>query len=215
VAMCRSFPGGLAPTSSGKTIPVGDSCKVLAAWNGRENPTSRGAVLFAFFWGKAVQDDPWSHPFQVSDPVHTPYGLNAASTTVQQDFGDALYAMTSAHLPYNITLGQVQYVLLDGHRFPMPGGPADPNGELNDMNISPPGAIPSVSSTYIQAVTWTSSGCPQAATVMTYSESANPDSRHYDDQTRLFSHRQWVTAWFSPAQVAAHAVSTTVVSTRN
>jgi acyl-homoserine-lactone acylase len=31
VAMCRSFPGGRAPTSPGHSIPVGDSCRVLAA----------------------------------------------------------------------------------------------------------------------------------------------------------------------------------------
>jgi acyl-homoserine-lactone acylase len=212
VAMCRSFPSGLAPTSSGKKIPVGDSCNVLAAWNDRENPGSRGAVLFAFFWGQALPGDPWSHPFQLSDPLHTPSGLNTASPAVRRAFGDALALMTTNHLPYNIALRQVQYVLLNGQRIPMPGGPADPNGEFNDMNINPPGAIPSVSSTYIQVVTWASGDRPQAATVMTYSESANPDSRHYDDQTNLFSHRQWATAWFTPAQVATHALSTTVVS---
>jgi acyl-homoserine-lactone acylase len=54
--------------------------------------------------------------------------------------------------------------------------------------------------------------CPQAATVLTSSESDNPDSPHYADQTELFSRRQWVTAAFCPAQVAADAVSTTVVS---
>jgi hypothetical protein len=36
-------------------------------------------------------------------------------------------------------------------------------------------------------------------------------SPYYDDQTELFSHSQWVTAYFCPAQVAAHAVSTTVL----
>jgi hypothetical protein len=55
--------------------------------------------------------------------------------------------------------------------------------------------------------------------VLAYSESANPASPHDDDQTRLFSRRQRVTGpggrargLFCPAQVAAHAVSTTVLS---
>jgi acyl-homoserine-lactone acylase len=48
--------------------------------------------------------------------------------------------------------------------------------------------------------------------VLTYSESENPASPHYDDQTKLFSRRQWATGYFCPAQVAAHALSTTVVS---
>ncbi|HEX3925740.1 MAG TPA: penicillin acylase family protein [Streptosporangiaceae bacterium] len=217
VAMCRSLPGGLAPTSSGGTIPVGDSCGVLAAWNERENPGSRGAVLFADFWGEALSlpGGPWSHPFQASDPVHTPYGLDTASLAVRQAFGDALAQMTAAGQPYGIALGQVQYVTLDGQNIPLPGGPADPNGELNAMYINSPGAVPALGSTYIQVVTWASGDrCPEAATVLTYSESDNPASPHYADQTKLFSRRQWATAYFCPAQVAAHAVSVTVVSGR-
>jgi acyl-homoserine-lactone acylase len=80
------------------------------------------------------------------------------------------------------------------------------------MDISSPGAIPGTSSTYVQAVTWTGRDCPEAATVITYSESDNPDSPYYSDQTRLFSHRQWATAYFTPAQVSAHAVAVTAVS---
>jgi acyl-homoserine-lactone acylase len=48
--------------------------------------------------------------------------------------------------------------------------------------------------------------------VVAYSESDNRASPHYDDQTKLFSQRQWATAYFSPRQVAAHAVSITVAS---
>jgi acyl-homoserine-lactone acylase len=48
-----------------------------------------------------------------------------------------------------------------------------------------------------------------AATLLTYSQSDNPDSPRYADQTRLFSRRQWVTPYFCPAQVAAHAISVT------
>jgi len=217
VAMCRSFPGGLAPTSSGGTIAVGDSCGVLAAWNDRENPGSRGAVLFADFWSEALNlpDGPWSHPFQVSDPVHTPYGLDTASPGVQQAFGDALSQMTAEGQPYDVALGQVQYVTLNGRSIPLPGGPADPNGELNAIYVASPGAVPDLGSTYIQVVTWASGDpCPEAATVLTYSESDNPASPHYADQTKLFSRRQWATAYFCPAQVAAHAVSVTVVSGR-
>jgi len=55
---------------------------------------------------------------------------------------------------------------------------------------------------------------PDPATVLTYSESANPASPHYADQTKLFSDRGWVTPHFCPDQVAAHAVSTGTVRSR-
>jgi acyl-homoserine-lactone acylase len=217
VAMCRSFPGGLAPTPGGGTIPVGDSCDVLAAWNGQENPGSRGAVLFSDFWELALQDwsSVWSHPYQASDPLGTPYGLNTTSPSVQQALGGALQEMNAGHepKPYDIALGQVQYVTLDGQNIPLPGGTLDPEGEFNAMVIDSPGAVPALSSTYIQVVTWASGdACPEAATVLTYSESDNPASPHYDDQTKLFSRRGWATAYFCPDQVAEHAVSATVVS---
>jgi acyl-homoserine-lactone acylase len=215
VRMCRSMPGGRAPVGAGRTIAVGDSCRVLAAWNGRENPGSRGAVLFRAFWENALSlpAGPWTHPFSPARPVSTPYGLDTASTAVQRAFGSALAALKAAHLPYGITLGSVQYVVRDGTRIPLPGGPGDPDGELNAIyQFGGPGSVPLYGSSYIQAVTWnTGDPCPLAATLLTYSESANPASPHYADQTELFSHREWVTPYFCPAQVAAHAVSTAVV----
>jgi acyl-homoserine-lactone acylase len=108
----------------------------------------------------------------------------------------------------------VQYVLRNGKKIPLPGGPGDPLGEFNAIYLSSPGVVHSGSS-YVQAVTWTSGGaCPEVATVLTYSESANPVSKHYADQTELFSRKGWVTAYFCPAQVTAHAVSVMVVHGR-
>ena len=217
VSMCRSFPGGLAPTSAGGTIAVGNSCRVLAAWNDRENPSSRGAVLFRAFWSGALSlpRGPWSHPYRAAAPLTTPSGLNTASTAVQQAFGDALAEFTAAHLPYNLALGSYQFVLRDGKQIPLPGGPGDPLGEFNAIDQATPGADPGPSSSYIQVVTWkTGDPSPLAATMLTYSESDNPASPHYADQTELFSRKQWVTAYFSPAQVTAHATSTTILRGR-
>jgi acyl-homoserine-lactone acylase len=212
VTMCRAFPGGMAPTRTG-TIPVGDSCDVLAAWNGRENPGSRGAVLFREFWQRALNSPggPWAHPFDRAHPVTTPYGLNTASRAVQRAFGDALAAMTAAHLPYDVPLGSVQYKQAGNVKIPVPGGPGDPLGEFNAIYPARPGVI-GLGSSYVQAVTWKhGDACPEVATILTYSESDNPDSPHYADQTALFSHKGWVTTYFCPAQVRSHAASIIVV----
>jgi acyl-homoserine-lactone acylase len=216
VAMCRSFPGGKAPTSAGPMISVGDSCNVLAAWDNRENPASRGAVLFRSFWENALNlpDLVWSHQFSPADPLHTPYGLNVHNGLIQEAFGDALSGMTREHLPYNAPLSTAQYVVRDGKKIPLPGGPGDPDGELNAIyqDLQQPGMDPSSGSSYIQDVTWTSgSSCPEAAILLTYSESASPVSPHYADQTKLFSRSRWVTADFCAADIASHTVSVTVL----
>jgi acyl-homoserine-lactone acylase len=215
VTMCRAFPGGLAPTSAGGTIPVGDACDVLAAWNGRENIGSRGALLFRLFWDEALATPPgpWSTPFNPASPLSTPSGLDTSSSQVQQAFGDALSTLTAAQIPYNARLRAVQYVVLDGKKIPLPGGPGDPNGEFNAIYQNQPGSVPSAGSSYIQDVTWTSAdSCPEAATLLTYSQSDNPASPYYADQTRLFSRSQWVTAYFCRGQVAAHAISAVVLT---
>jgi acyl-homoserine-lactone acylase len=51
---------------------------------------------------------------------------------------------------------------------------------------------PEFGSSFVQVVTWGRSPCPDAATILTYSESNNPLSPHYADQTRLFSGKRWV-----------------------
>ena len=219
VSMCQSFPGGMAPTSSGPPIPVGNSCDVLAFWNGRENLGSRGAVLFRDFWERALAlpEGPWLHPFSSSDPVDTPYGLNTMDPNVQRSFGDTLQDMSSAGLPYDVALGSVQYVVRNGARIPIPGGPGDPDGEFNAIYqdvVHARGVDPFIGSSYIQVVGWNGGSCPQASTILTYSESTNPRSPYYADQTRLFSRSQWAPTYFCLSQVKAHAVTTTDISGR-
>jgi acyl-homoserine-lactone acylase len=217
VALCRSLPGGLAPTSSGGTIAVGDACDVLAGWDGRENVDSRGAVLFRDFWERALSlpEGPWAVAFDPADPVSTPNGLNVADGAVSTALGDALADLTAAHLPYNVPLGALQYVVRDGRQIPIPGGPGDPDGEFNAIYqdvLNAPGADPVIGSSYIQAVTWDrGSACPDANTLLTYSESVDPGSAHYADQTELFSQRKWVTAAYCADDVRAQAVSVQTV----
>jgi acyl-homoserine-lactone acylase len=218
VSMCRSFPGGMAPTSSGPPIAVGDSCNVLAHWNDRENANSRGDVLFRDFWERALglQEGPWSHPFSGSNPVNTPYGLNTTDPRVQQAYGDALSDLSSHHIPYNVTLGARQYIVRNAKKITLPGGPGDPDGEFNAIYqnvISDPGAVPTLGSSYVQAVTWRAGDpCPLAASVLTYSESTNPRSPYYDDQTKVFSSKRFLPEPFCSATVRKAAIATFVVS---
>jgi acyl-homoserine-lactone acylase len=58
-------------------------------------------------------------------------------------------------------------------------------------------------SSYLQAVGWDGGRCPVARTLLTYSQSSNPHSPHYSDQTRLFSGEKWVRSRFCEKDVLA------------
>ena len=55
---------------------------------------------------------------------------------------------------------------------------------------------------YIQAVGWDDSRCPVARTLLTYSQSENPKSPHFSDQTRLYAGERWVTSRFCEKDIA-------------
>ncbi len=210
VSMCRQFERvGWAPTSSGPPVAVGDACNVLARWDLHENLGSRAAILFRRFFDHASGAVPsmWRNPFDAANPVNTPNGLETNNPQVRTALGDAIADLRGAHIRLDATVGSQQYVVKDGRRYPIHGGPGDPNGEFNAIwsgwadgkgTVAPEGG-----SSYVQVVTWNDGPCPDARTILTYSESTDPTSAHYADQTALFSHKQWVTGRFCASQIAA------------
>ena len=51
---------------------------------------------------------------------------------------------------------------------------------------------PGSGNSYIQAVTWDESDCPIADTMLSHSQSTDPASPWYLDQTQLYSDKLWV-----------------------
>jgi acyl-homoserine-lactone acylase len=115
----------------------------------------------------------------------------------------------------------VQGVHRNGQFIPLPGGPADPNGEFNAMldnyDVGPDfvagKGFPEVNmgSSFIQAVSWNNGACPVGGTVLTYSQSDDPENPHYADQTRLFSQQRWVPDRFCTASVLQDTKRTRVL----
>jgi acyl-homoserine-lactone acylase len=215
VNMCRAFPGGMAPSSKG-SVAVEEACNVLAAWDLHENLDSKGAILFRRFWERAlgVTGGPWKNAFSASDPVNTPNGLETNNAQVQQAFGDAINDLNGAGLALDTSPGEVQYVSRHGQRIPLHGGPGDPDGEFNALGVPFTGsgfAENEFGSSYVQVVTWGKKACPEAATILTYSLSSNPDSPFAGDQSELFSKKQWQTERFCPRDVTEHTQSKKVV----
>jgi acyl-homoserine-lactone acylase len=223
LAMCSRFPGGFAPSSNGP-VDVSAACEVLSHWNGRDTLDARGALVFRRFWTRvtavnapvlgAYQRTPiWTTPFDASDPVHTPRGLNTANPFVLKAFGDAVNDLAGAHIPVDGRLGDYQKdVRPDGTSIPFHGGPGT-LGVFNALNVSwdpTTGYAGQLGhgSSYIQVVQFDGDGCPDARTLLTYSQSPDPTNPHYADQTRLFSQGAWVTDQFCARDVARATVST-------
>jgi len=151
-------------------------------------------------------------PFDVNDPVHTPRGLNAVNNpNALVALASAVRTLRNAGIALDADLGDIQYVTRNGERIPIHGG-TNASGLFNIIGApfsAAAGGYPDVTSgsSWIQATEFTSSG-PVIRGILTYSESTNPNSPHYADQTKLFSQKKWITIPFNQQDVAAAATET-------
>lgn len=215
VTMCEGLPGGVAPSANGP-VAVGDSCDVLAAWDVKDGLDSRGALLFRRFWTRASGMQAaalWRTPFSATDPVNTPRDLNTTNPQVMQAYGDALNDLKGAGIPVDAPLGDFQKdVRPDGTTIPYHGGPGG-LGVFNAMAApwnAKKGYVGRLAhgSSFIQTVSFDGDGCPDTQTMLTYSQSSNPNSEHYADQTQLYRDGGWVTGIFCEADVKKATLST-------
>jgi acyl-homoserine-lactone acylase len=128
--------------------------------------------------------------------VNTPNTLDTQHPAVQLALGDAINDLRGAKIAFDAPLGAVQYVTRNGERISIHGGPGG-DGVFNVItNSFVPGqdhlAEPVHGSSYIQIVAFNDTPCPDAAQILSYSQSTDPTSPHYADQTKLFSDHRWV-----------------------
>ena len=207
--LCQENPSVTGP---GGAVDLAPACAALAAWDRRSDLESVGAHFWREFWRRArAIPDVYAVPFDPADPVNTPRGLKttepAVRTALLGAMAEAVTALQAAGVAPGAALGTVQGVERGGTFLPLPGG-SEFEGVLNKLEFAlEPGGYRNVvgtSSSYIQAVTFGDSG-PQAQAILTYSQSTDPASPHFADQTRLFSRGEWVRLPFTPAEVAAAA----------
>lgn len=201
---CATLPGGTATGSDGRAVDVSEACGVLRAWDRSMDTGSRGALFFDRFWRKLTATVPgaqlWKVPFSAADPVLTPNTLDTSAPGFATALADTVTELRAAGIALDARLGSGQFVVRSGRRIPVPGG-TESLGVWNkvEMPWNPAaGGYTEVTtgSSYVQAVGWGGGRCPVARTLLTYSQSSNPNSPHYSDQTRLFSDERWVTSRF-------------------
>ncbi|GAA0630033.1 penicillin acylase family protein [Kutzneria viridogrisea] len=221
VSLCRGQ--STLTASNGEQVDVREACTALANWDLRGNLDSRGAVLWRQFWLPATRaTDLWTVPFDPAHPATTPNTLNTASPAMRTALADAVQRMRALHVPLDAPLSAAQYTAAAGDDKAVPGcgngeGCYDITSSLGGAQLlGADGRFPAISfgSSFVMSVELRQSG-PVARTLLTYSQSANPDSPHHGDQTDLFGRGLWVQEKFSQAQIVADPhLSTTILRTR-
>lgn len=208
----KNFAGDLAMPAVRKLCERADApkpaCAALAKWDGTAKLDSRGAMLFAIFWGKTgLRPDLWADTFDRSDVIGTPRTIavnGVAGDTLLADLKFAADTLTKMGIALDAPLGEVQFAERGDEHIPISGSPV---GTLNYTAALPVkggfGVVHGAS--YVQSVTFDDKG-PVAKAILTYSQSTDPASPHYADQTREFSKLALHPYPFSKEEIAAQAI---------
>lgn len=191
-----------------------EACAALAGWDRQVENDSKGAYLFMTFWDKVRgRSGLWTVPYDAADPIGTPNTLRTegeAGVALLGALTEAAEEVTAAGIVLDASWGDVQ-VRMDGEEaIAIHGGPGTA-GILNMQRSRPiEGAItPAHGSSYIQIVGFDEDG-PVADAILSYSQSSNPASPYYADQTRRYSAKYWYRLPFSDEAIEAARIGETI-----
>jgi acyl-homoserine-lactone acylase len=185
-------------------------CGALSAWDRKYDLSSRGAHLFREFFNTARNiANVYAVPFNYLDPLNTPRGFAVSNATVATALAGALKAagdkIRGAGLAIDAPLGMVQFTLRGSTPISIHGGEGDYLGIYNKLSsvlVTGAGYFITTGTSYIQTVQFTDSGV-NAQGFLTYSQSTNPASPHFSDQTMRFMNKQWITFPFTEAAITS------------
>jgi acyl-homoserine-lactone acylase len=199
VALCEANP--TATASNGASVELAPACAALRGWDLHSNLDSRGAHVFREFVGAGGLR--FADPFVVTDAVNTPRRLATADPRVLVALADAVQRL--AGIPLDAPLGTIQTEPRGADRVPIHGG-RHQTGNFNVITsaFAPGVGYPKVQSgaSFVMAVEL-GRGSPTGRLILTYSQSTNPNSPYYGDQTRLYSTKGWDTIKYTEAQLRA------------
>ncbi|MEM6485038.1 MAG: penicillin acylase family protein [Pseudomonadota bacterium] len=204
------------------------ACNVLEAWDRRVDLDSVGAHLFTEFWGQiraelglefqnvVGSDEFWRVDFDPADPINTPQGIDldveANWQRVFNALSNAVERLNENNVPIDAAWGDTQYLERGNDRVAIHGG-AGTMGVYGAITarLSDGGYInPTSGNSYIQAVTWDESDCPIADVILVPSQSTDPQSVHFADQTVLYSDKRWVRFPFCEQEIQSSQIGDTV-----
>ncbi|MEV4488648.1 acylase [Micromonospora coxensis] len=199
VRLCEANPHATA--SDGTPVDLTAACAALRGWELRVDLDSRGSHVFTEFAREGGMR--FADPFDPAAPVTTPHRLAVDDPKVRTALADAVHALDG--VPLDARLGDIQTEPRGDERIPIHGGWPEAGIFNMTINVLEPGiGYPKVrhGTSYLMAVELGRGG-PSGRQILTYSQSANPHSPWYADQTRLYSGKGFDTIKFTEKQLRA------------
>lgn len=205
-------------------VPTGPACAALRAWDNRNNPDSKGSLVWDELWFRVEALKgivTFKVPFDAKDPINTPRDLDTAKPELAQAFAAAVASVQKAGFALDAPRSAFSYREGKGgpaDRIPVPGGFQRTGNFTIAQTDGTPVLKPDAGyggmkygNSYMQVVAFLPGGV-DASTFVTYSQSTDTASPNYDDYTRAYSQKQWHKAAFTEAEVAADTKSTVELS---
>jgi acyl-homoserine-lactone acylase len=182
------------------------ACAALSGWDGRAHTASRGEVLWRETWTQLANIGvPWLTPFDPADPVNTPRDLDTSSDKILQALRAAVADLQGKGIALDAPLGEFQVEPRGGEPIGIPGC-SEAEGCFNIISTRRDAQgryDPYHGSSFVMTAGFDAKGRPFGESVLSYSQSENPSSPHYADQTRLFSQEKWLPMRFTDKQIKA------------
>jgi len=190
---------------------IAASCEVLAKWDRTSNVNSQGTHIWTEFWAQVQRlPDLYAVPFDVADPVNTPRELALDNPDVRQASLTALASAQKKLADTGIALdsewGNVQFAERNGERIGVPGaiGGHGSFSYIVTQFTEGKGYTPILhGNSYIQVIGWDEAGNLDARGLLTYSQSPEPDSPYYADQTKLYARGELLKFPFTEEEILA------------
>lgn len=212
---CAASPSATA--SNGTVVDLTAACAALAAYDRTgTTTTSKGGWLFDAWWD-ASPSGIYVVPFDPANPMTTPNTLNTSKPGILVALADAVLELQGRNIPLDASYGDVQHSTRGSKVLPIGGCETGCyNAITSSRGAAADGPYGEVvyGSSFVMMAEMKPSG-PKAQSILTYSQSTNPLSPHFGDQTELFSKGQWLPMRFTDKEIRADKnLKTTVLRTR-